>query len=322
MIRFRCIYCGQKIRTADKNLGKEAKCPTCAHPIRIVKRPDIGVGKSEDKSRESKIKNKVYVNSLTDEQIAARYLNINPEETNDSMPVKLIKEVIIPKAYKDNEFQESKIPGWLKRAFVPTYNRLSLFLIGICMVMLVGFNSQLHSEISKFIVRTKLKSDIIFFIIANIKGLFFLLIFLLGMSICIYQIFTSRRRSDFQKWLMLYFAVSVNAMTGLVAGVHIIRETGFSLNYWTYIFPLWNILNGMVLVAFYNYGHVTPKDIVDNKVPLIQIIVSTLIAAVIFVICNYVFKMYWAITYSVCVVYATGFSRAVQQILCPVEKEL
>ena len=322
MIRFRCIYCGQKIRTADENLGREAKCPTCAHPIRVVKRPDLAVSKAEDKSKETKIKDKVYVNSLTDEQIAAHYLGINPEETNDSIPVKLIKKAVIPHAYEEEYFQEQKIPSWLKRAFVPTYNRLSLFLIGICMVMLVAFNSQLHSEISKFISRINLKSDIIFFIIANIRGLFFLLIFLLGMSICVYQIFTSKRRSDFQKWLMLYFAVSVNAFTGLVSGIHIIRETGFSLNHWTYIFPIWNVLNGMVLVAFYNYGHVTPKDIVDNQVPLIQIIISTLIAAVIFVICNYVFKMYWAITYSVCVVYATGFSKAVQQIICPVEKEL
>ena len=322
MIRFRCMYCGQKIRTADKNLGREAKCPTCAHPIRIVKRPELAVNKPEDKSKETEIKNKAYVNSLTDEQIVARYLGINPEEAKESTPVRLIKEVIIPQAYKNNEFQESTIPRWLKRTFVPTYNRLSLFLIGICMVMLVAFNSQLHSEISKFISRINLKSDIIFFIIANVKGLFFLLIFLLGMSICVYQIFTSKRRSDFQKWLMLYFAVFVNALSGMVAGAHIIRENGLSLNHWTYIFPLWNILNGSVLLTFYKYGHITPKDIVDNQVPLIQIIVSTLIAAVIFVICNYVFKMYWAITYSVCVVYATGFSKAVQQLLCPVEKEL
>lgn len=35
MIRFKCIYCGQKVRTDDKNGGKKAKCPKCKSIIVI-----------------------------------------------------------------------------------------------------------------------------------------------------------------------------------------------------------------------------------------------------------------------------------------------
>ena len=37
MIRFKCIYCGQRILARDDGIGKKGKCPKCRHELRVPK---------------------------------------------------------------------------------------------------------------------------------------------------------------------------------------------------------------------------------------------------------------------------------------------
>jgi hypothetical protein len=52
----------------------------------------------------------------------------------------------------------------------------------------------------------------------------------------------------------------------------------------------------------------------DRDTTAVQIILGLLAVLIIFVFCNYVFKLYWAITFSICIIYATSFDRALQNV--------
>jgi hypothetical protein len=175
------------------------------------------------------------------------------------------------------------------------------------MVLLLGANS----EFRKILIEVLKVGDPIIWILVAIM--------FVGMFFSILHVFTKGQRPDYQKWPMLLFAVCANGLSAIAAGFYILRETPRS---WLWIFPLWNVTNSFLLLAFLRVGQITMQDISDEDTTVLQAIVGGSIAVGAFLLCNYVFKFYWAITYSVCVVYATGFSRAVQQLLCPTARQI
>jgi len=56
------------------------------------------------------------------------------------------------------------------------------------------------------------------------------------------------------------------------------------------------------------------KCISDREAAPVQIILGLTAVLFIFILCNYVFKLYWPITFSICIVYATSFDRALQNV--------
>ena len=52
----------------------------------------------------------------------------------------------------------------------------------------------------------------------------------------------------------------------------------------------------------------------DRKATPLRIFLGLIAIVAIFLVCNYVFKLYWAITFSICIVYTTSFDRALQSV--------
>ncbi len=123
----------------------------------------------------------------------------------------------------------------------------------------------------------------------------------------------SKEETDFIKKIMLVFAVLINAVTGIIAGVYILRNTT-AFN-WLLVFPIWNIINCVLLLMMLFFNIIDEESISDHDTTAVQIILGLIAVLVIFVFCNYVFKLYWAITFSICIIYTTSFDRALQNIL-------
>jgi hypothetical protein len=45
-----------------------------------------------------------------------------------------------------------------------------------------------------------------------------------------------------------------------------------------------------------------------------QILTGLTVIFVIFILCNFFFKLYWAITFSICIVYTSSFNDALQSV--------
>jgi len=268
VIRFKCIYCGQRILAREDTVGKKGKCPKCSHllvvPWTTKGRPAISADIPEQlqKARE-----------------AVATLSTAKDLSND-----------IAELYGEK-------PGWL----IPTYDELSLFLMAAMFILLGATNNTMREQIYKEITA-----------IDDIRDYFLAVIFLGGIVLSLYHVFTTREKTKFEKMIMLLFAVLANAGTGIISGWYVIKNS--EVHNWQLVFPIWNIANGVLLLLMLRLKVIDEKCISDREAAPVQIILGLAAVLVIFILCNYVFKLYWAITFSICIVYTTSFDRALQNV--------
>jgi peptidoglycan/LPS O-acetylase OafA/YrhL len=138
-------------------------------------------------------------------------------------------------------------------------------------------------------------------------------IFLAGLVLSLYHVFTKREKTRLEKMVMMLFAVMANAGTGIVAGLYVIKNG--EVKNWQLVFPIWNIVNGALLLLMLRLKVIDESCISERQAAPIQIVLGLAAVAVTFLVCTYVFKLYWAMTFSICIVYTTSFDRALQSVL-------
>ncbi|MGA1979561.1 MAG: hypothetical protein ABSG99_03205 [Sedimentisphaerales bacterium] len=187
--------------------------------------------------------------------------------------------------------------GW----FIPVYDELSLFLTAATLILLYVVNTTMRVQIHNWIAEHS-------YVWVYIMGT----IFLCGMGLSVYNVFTTREKTDTEKWIMLIFAVLANAVTGIVAGLYVLKSN--AVRDWQLVFPIWNIINGALLLLMLRFKIIDEECISDRDANATEVIMSLAAVLIIFALCNYVFKLYWAITFSICIIYATSFDRALQSV--------
>jgi hypothetical protein len=188
-----------------------------------------------------------------------------------------------------------------ERWFIPKYDELTLFMTSVAFLLLFFSTGLLRNSLYKFWRQ------------ADAEGKFWMpvavLIFSAGIVLSLYHVFTERRKTEAEKFVMLFFAVLANAAGGILAGMHIMSN-------WNdapcilMLFPLWNIINGIVLLFLLRTGEIDTSSISDEDARPGEVVFGFLIILGIFAVCRFAFELYWALTFSICVVYATSFSDA------------
>jgi len=275
VIRFKCIYCGQRILARDDGIGKKGKCPKCKHELRVPKttigRPAISTEKTEPIQ--------------------------HPKDTSTWWNTKYTKPEDLP-GYPTDDLAElcKEKAGW----FIPIYDELSLFLMAMTLIFLCVGNSQMRNWILHFL--------------SQADGRYILaLLFLAGLVLSVYHVFTPREKNWIEKWFMMVFAVITNASTGIISGWYVIENNAVQ-NWLLLVFPIWNIINGALLLVMLRFRIIDEECISDRDATAGQVILGLIAVLAIFFLCNYVFKLYWAITFSICIVYATSFDKALQSV--------
>lgn len=276
MIRFRCIYCGQRILARDDGYGKRGKCPNCQHILVVPKttkgRPAISWDKEPMPDRSKRPKQRVLAQWERD-------INLGPDPQADAA-IELFKESF----------------GFL----VPTYDKLSILLMVVTLILLFVINIGMRDLIHHMHTYWRI---------------YFLSSCMLCFGVCIYHAVISNietvEEADYKNKYMLFSAVLGNAAIGIIAGVYVLRNAVFN---WLLVFPIWNIINSILLLLMFGFRIIDEDCISDRKATFFQIILGLIAVMVIFVLCNYIFKLYWAITFSICIVYTTSFDRALQNV--------
>jgi len=220
----------------------------------------------------------------------------------------------------------------IKGFFLPTFSELSLFMTSLSFILVLFFSQSMRSGLFKFLT-----------VPCRDTRIFALLVFFgAGLALSIFHVFTDRQKSKVEKYAMLFFAVLANAICGILASLHILGistkdpDAFFILRVWDVldpedapsvvsriylILPIWNIINCVLLLVSFRLGWITDKNISDEQTGRLEILAGSLITAAIFVVCQFVFKLYWAITFSICVIYATSFSDAFGSIFYPERRQ-
>ena len=109
---------------------------------------------------------------------------------------------------------------------------------------------------------------------------------------------------------MLCFAIMANAFSGIAAGIYML------MNFYPLLilFPIWNIANGVLLLVMLRCELIDENNVSDDDADLRQVIAGSIIVVATFLVCRFVFQMYWAITFSICVAYATNLNASVLKV--------
>ncbi len=189
-----------------------------------------------------------------------------------------------------------KIPGML----IPSFNEASLFLMAFTFLLLLVLHGPFRNNVAGFF----LKPD-------SWESVVLSLIFAAGLWFSLIHVFMKKRKSSFEKSVMLCFAVCVNAGMGLMSGVYLLRTAqGLSL-----FFSAWNFLNAFLLVYMYDSRTLNNGHITDEEAGFPGIFWGILIVIVIFYFTQHVFHTHWTVTFSNCVIYATSFNDKLLKLI-------
>lgn len=180
---------------------------------------------------------------------------------------------------------------------IPRFDNLTLFTFSVTLIFLFSVNSEMFDDLYKAF-RSEIRFALL--LIASAAGMIF----------SFFNVFFDREKTDFEKFFMLIFAVCVTGGTGIYAGTIMLREHSG----WLMIFPLWNIINGGVILLLFRLGIIGIECVTDDTATLFQIALSIVTVSVLLLICQYIFKLHWVITYSICACYAISFQGALQDV--------
>ena len=189
----------------------------------------------------------------------------------------------------------------IRNFFLPAYDELSVFLMAVVCIALVATDSALQKSLWRLFASPYHDRGYGQFLMWSA-------LFIAGLVVTLIQVFTRRKKGPLVKTLMLFFALCLNGVAGVVAGIHAFEETK---SLWA-ILPAWNIVNGLILLWY--IGMADPDRIADSDATATQVMIGLTVAGITFVICRYVFKLHWSITLSVCVVYASNINALVQRL--------
>jgi hypothetical protein len=310
MMQLSCQYCGKKLTAKEEWLGKRGKCPACNHTFFI---PDMARVREEMSAEEERRRMAAYWAGKSDEEIAQSLLNGHAGEAlhhegkgaQDEERAALIKkrqeEYWAHKS--DEEIVEILLEGGeeaevTRPFFFPRYDDLTLFTLSVTLLFLLMTNGQLQNSLVTFL--TSGYQHLGFYVL--------LAMWAGGMVLSMVTVFFDRRKSDFEKHLLLIFAVGITAGTGIYAGILMFE----SFRSWLLIFPIWNILSGVILILYFRTGVVTTKCISDEHASFVDIVTSLIAMTILLAVCQYVFKLHWVYTYSIAVCYTMSLHSVLQ----------
>ncbi|HNY77072.1 MAG: hypothetical protein RBS72_01245 [Sedimentisphaerales bacterium] len=298
MIRFACVYCGRKIWAKDRLAGTQVKCPACGHTIRVKPTAEP----------EPQTKQTVYDapaealdwRGKSDREIA-RELRKHRPLTEQEERRRAIRQTLSP--------------------FMPHYDSLTLFALSwaFLLLLLLGPNA----SPSRYTLGSRYTSgarapapqgpnEPLVRVIWSVGQQFMVLTPLagIGMVLSLVGVFYPRPKPKTVKWLMLCFAVMVTGGTGIYAG-YIWFTTARG---WLLVFPASNILSAAVPLLLFRAGLLDTEVILDTTARLSQVVVTLVVTVVLLATCLYVFRLHWAIAYSICVAYTMSLNHAITDV--------
>lgn len=192
--------------------------------------------------------------------------------------------------------------------FNPSYNELSLSMISLSCLMLFFSTEKLRRFLLMVADGLRTGDALVLFIPFVFVAICLLLPF--------YHLLTSRKKTRLEKKIMLIFAIMTNAGSGILASMYVLSQS-LGAPSLLLILPVWNICNCLMLVGFWEHGIINESSITDENAQAGEVLGGLLSICGVFVLCRFVVGLYWALTLSACVIYATGYSDIINAVFHP-----
>jgi hypothetical protein len=199
-----------------------------------------------------------------------------------------------------------------KLGIIPQYTEISLFLMGLTVLFIVISNFPYFEAyiLKSFqnLPRLKITLDLISGVIFVP---FIILAWIYGWFLSIYYAFSEKQMTKNDKRMILNFIIPTTAITGMIASIHILKE---SKGVWI-IFPFFNFFSAYLLAKLYEADIITTTDvIIEKQAKREEVVIGTIAVFIIFFISNYILKNHWSITFSICTSYAALFNEMITKL--------
>lgn len=202
-----------------------------------------------------------------------------------------------------------KIKNAILKFFFPDYDELTLFLFSLVTLLFVisGSGSLYRMFLLSF------RQGSIFQIILSILVVLVVLAIIL---LPVFHAFSKREKRKWEKKVMLCAIVLVDYLVAWSVYDHLKGE--FST--WLIIFPLVNAIQASVVAIGLWFNFITSEKVSDEDAGNTEIIISSIMIMALFLVFHFKLHQYWAITFSVCVFYATFLNKIVLQAYRAIKK--
>jgi len=129
---------------------------------------------------------------------------------------------------------------------------------------------------------------------------YWMAVILIGMTIFFYIFFKNRALNEEEKSTILILIIVFNYFFVMFIAYNMLKEP----QGWLIIFLLINIFNLFFLSILIMSGVIRAEEVSDKQVEKEELFVEISILVLIFLISQYVFNHYWAITFSICLLYS------------------
>lgn len=292
MIDFKCYYCGKKLKIKDIYIGKTVRCPACRHRLFVKhkNKPADSKSRQVEKKLDSYLPKKIKNNFAKEKGFKGvdlnKYSDVQIADMLQMMDVE--KKALKP----DVTF------------LLPSYDEITLFILSAAFIFLLGINTRMRAELVFFILNSLTEPRLFIFILGAVLGMILSFLNILN------PIF-DREKTDFEKKLMLIFAVVVSAGTGIYSAVYMFENQSG----WILMFPLFNVINSIILLLYLLAGSIDAESIVNKGFHLKDIIIAFVAVVLILMLCDQIFKMHWVISYSICVCYILNANSVIEHFL-------
>lgn len=191
----------------------------------------------------------------------------------------------------------------IARLFIPEYDELSLFVMSLTFILLYKWDRDLVEESLAF-ASSLVEGGTIYSIIC-------IVFFGLGLIYSFSHVLIDRKKTSHEKTAMLLFAVAANGFAGISASMYMWDDyRGFLM-----VFPAWNLLSGGLLILLFLTKEIDEDVVSDEDVTFLQALVASGIAVLVLYICHFQLRLYWAITFSIAVAYASSLTGVIQSMI-------
>ena len=187
----------------------------------------------------------------------------------------------------------------LSQQLKPKIHELSAYLIALTCCWLFLSHDKLRQTL--FIIFGGFGSMSPFFI-----GLG--LVATLGLLLSLIHAFIRRKKSATEKYLMGWFIMGASGVSTFVIGLEMLPSRSSLLM----ILPVWNMLMGLLMLCQMGFEKYEVED--EDATPG-EVLGATIILVFILLLADFVYRLSWALTLSICIFYALTIVFIANQIV-------
>ena len=131
---------------------------------------------------------------------------------------------------------------------------------------------------------------------------------ILGLLLSLVHVFIQRKKSEFEKFFMGGVILGASGVASLAVGIEMLPSRSSIMM----ILPAWNMLMGLLMLSQMGFEKYEVED--EDATPG-EVLGATVILVFILLLADFVYRLSWALTLSICIFYALTIVFIANQIV-------